>query len=106
MSPATPPVDTVPARERTTASPATKALGCTQWRADVHAAVKKEETAPIVAFATVAQVEKPCRALFDLNSEAGEPFTQPPNFGFLMECLGFLVHVNVTYGRPVMKRLD
>lgn len=53
-----PPVDTVPAPERTTASLVTEALGCTRWRADVLAAVK-EETTQTAAFATVAQVEKP-----------------------------------------------
>lgn len=55
----TPPVDTAPAREHTTASPVTRASGCTRWRADVLAAVKKEGTAQIAAFATVAQVEEP-----------------------------------------------
>lgn len=54
-----PPVDTAPAREQTTASLVTKASGCTRWRVDVLAAVKKEETAPTAAFATVAQVQKP-----------------------------------------------
>lgn len=59
MSPATPPVDTAPARGQTTASPVTKASGCTRWRVAALAAVKEEETARIVAFATVAQVGNP-----------------------------------------------
>lgn len=59
MSPVTAPVDTVQARDQTSASLVTKTLRSMRWRTDVPAAVGKEETAQIAVFATAAQVEKP-----------------------------------------------